>query len=70
MIESGFHGVVGAKAVGPSGHHSDFVVEALDGAVGDFTFGPEPIEDEFLVRPDSQGGCGSPATRLIDLDPP
>jgi hypothetical protein len=48
MVESGFHGVAGAKAVRSSGHHSDFVVEALDGAVGDFTFGPEPIEDEFF----------------------
>ena len=55
MIESGFHGVVGAKAVGSSGDHSDFVVEALDGAVGDFAFGPEPIEDEFFVGAEHAG---------------
>src|ERR1017187_4491112 len=30
----------GTKAVGSSGHYSDFVVEALNGAIGDFPFVP------------------------------
>jgi len=55
MIESCFHGVVRAKAIGTSGDHSDFVVEAFDRAVGDFTFGLEPIEDEFLVGAEHAG---------------
>ena len=49
MIESSFHGVVGAKSIGSSGDYSSLVVESLGGGVGDFTFGSEPIEDEFLV---------------------
>src|ERR1039458_2395234 len=33
VIQGNFHGVEGAKAVGSSGNHSDFVVEALNGAI-------------------------------------
>src|SRR5674476_747995 len=44
VIQGNFHGVEGAKAVGSSGNYSDFVVEALNGAIGDFSFGPKPIQ--------------------------
>src|ERR1700676_603593 len=49
VIEGNFHSVVGTKAVGSSGNHSDFVVEALHGAIGDFSFGPKPIQDQRLM---------------------
>ena len=49
MIKGNFHSLVGTKAVGSSGNHSDFVVEALHGAVGDFSLGPEPIQDQRLM---------------------
>src|SRR5262245_14445117 len=39
----------GAKAVGPSGHHSNLVVEAFDSPAGDLAFGPEPIKEQFPV---------------------
>ena len=55
MIESRFHRRVGAKAIGSSGHHSDFIVEALDRAVGDFAFGSKPIKDEVFVRAEHAG---------------
>jgi len=41
VIEGNFHSVVGTKAVGSSGDYSDFVVEALNGTIGDFSFGPK-----------------------------
>jgi len=37
------------KAIGTSGNHSNFVVETLHGATGDFSFGAEPIEDQRLM---------------------
>lgn len=43
VIQGNFHRVIGAEAIGSSGHHSDFVVQALDGAAGDFSFGLEPV---------------------------
>src|ERR1035437_1142671 len=43
VIKGNFHSLVGTKAVGSSGNHSDFVVETLNGAIGDFSFGPKPI---------------------------
>src|ERR1039458_1477390 len=49
VIQGNFHGVEGAKAVGSSGNHSDFVVEALNGAIGDFSFGPKPIQYQRLM---------------------
>ena len=49
MIEGHFHSFVSAKAVGSSGNYSDFVVEALDGAIGDLTFGTKPIEDQRFM---------------------
>src|ERR1039457_1942972 len=39
IIEGKFHGLEGTKAVGSSGNDSDFVVEALNGTIGDFSFG-------------------------------
>ena len=45
MIKGNFHSLVGTKAVGSSGNHSDFVVETLNGAIGDFSFGSKPIQD-------------------------
>src|ERR1019366_4915806 len=49
VIKGKFHGFVGAKAVGSSGHHSDFVVEAFHSAIGDFAFGPKPIQDQWFM---------------------
>src|ERR1700694_135093 len=49
VIQSNFHSLEGAKAVGSSGNHSDFVVEALHGAIGDFSFGPKPIQYQRLM---------------------
>jgi hypothetical protein len=49
VIKGNFHGVEGTKAVGPSGNYSNFVVEALNGAVGDFSFGPKPIQYQRLM---------------------
>ena len=49
MIKGSFYSFVGAKAVGSSGDHSDFVVEALNGAIGDFSFGPKPVQDQRLM---------------------
>ena len=49
MIEGHFHSFVSAKAVRSSGNHSDFVVEAFDGAIGDLAFGAKPIEDQRLM---------------------
>ena len=49
VIKGNFHGFVGAKAIGSSGHHSDFVVEAFHSAIGDFSFGPKPIQDQWFM---------------------
>src|SRR5260370_1292104 len=49
VIESNFHSVIGAEAVGSSGDQSDFVVEALNGTIGDFSFGPKPVQDQRLM---------------------
>src|ERR1017187_471770 len=49
VIKGNFHSLVGTKAVGSSGNYSDFVVEALNGAIGDFSFGPKPIQDQRLM---------------------
>src|SRR5438552_15276295 len=49
VIQSNFHSLEGAKAVGSSGNHSDFVVEALHGAFGDFSFGPKHIQYQLLM---------------------
>ena len=43
VIEGNFHGLEGAKAIGTSGNHSNFVVETFHGTIGDFSFGAEPI---------------------------
>ena len=49
MIQGNFHRVIGAEAIGSSGDHSDFVVQALDGAAGDFALGLEPVQEQFLM---------------------
>ena len=49
VIQGNFHGVEGAKAVGSSCNYSDFVIEALDGTVGDFSFGSKPIQYQRLM---------------------
>src|SRR5487761_307822 len=40
---------IGAETVGTSGHHSNFVVKALDGTGGNLAVSPEPVQQEFLV---------------------
>src|ERR1035437_5953353 len=49
VIKGDFHGIVGAKTVRTSGHHTKFVVEALDGTVGDLAFGPKPVQQQLLM---------------------
>src|ERR1035438_7654406 len=49
VIKGNFHSVIGAEAVGSSGDDSDFVVEALDGAVGDLFFGAKPVQNQRLM---------------------
>jgi hypothetical protein len=49
VIKGKFHRIEGAKAVGSSGNHSDFVIETLNGAIGDFSFGSKPIQDQRLM---------------------
>jgi hypothetical protein len=49
VIKGNFHRVVGTKTVGSSGDYSDFVVEALNDTVGDFSFGSKPIQDQRLM---------------------
>ena len=44
VIECHFHGIVGAESIRSSGHHSYFVVEALDGAARDLSFGTKPVQ--------------------------
>src|ERR1017187_1071819 len=55
MIQGNFHGVEGAKAVGSSGYYTDFVVETFHGAIGDFPFRPEPIQDQRFMGPQHPG---------------
>ena len=55
VIKGHFHRVVGAESIGSSGYHSNFVVEALDGAGGNFPFGPEPVQQESLVGSEHPG---------------
>ena len=50
VIEGHFHRFIGAKSVRTSGHHTDFVVETLDGAAGNLPFGAEPVQQQFLMR--------------------
>ena len=49
MIQGNFHRFIGAKAVGSSGDHSDFVVQALDRAAGNLALGPEPVQQQVLM---------------------
>jgi hypothetical protein len=50
VIQGNFHRVKGAEAIRSSGHHSDFVVQALDGTAGDFALGSKPIQQQLLMR--------------------
>jgi hypothetical protein len=49
VIKGNFHRLVGAKAIGSSGNHSNLVVESFDGATGDLSFGPKPVQYEQLM---------------------
>src|ERR1017187_1101655 len=49
VIKGNFHSIEGTKAIGSSGNYSDFVIEALNGTVGDFSFGSKPIQDQRLM---------------------
>lgn len=55
MIECGFHGFEGAKAVGALGGDSDLVGEAFDDTAGTFSFGERSFEDERLVAAEHAG---------------
>src|SRR5215472_4514107 len=55
VIQGNFHSLVGAKAVGSSGNHSNFVVESFDGAAGDLSFGSKPIQDQGLMSAQHPG---------------
>jgi len=55
VIQGNFHRVKGAEAISSSGHHSDFVVQALDGTAGDFAFGSKPVQQQLLMR--AQHAC-------------
>jgi hypothetical protein len=45
VIQGYFHSVVGTEAIGSSGNYSDFIVEALHGAIGDLSFGAKPVQN-------------------------
>jgi hypothetical protein len=50
VIKSYFHSFKGAKPIGSSGYHSDFVVEALDRSIGDLAFGSKPVQQQLFMR--------------------
>lgn len=56
MIQSDFHSVKGSEVKGPSGDHSDFVVESFDRAAGDFALGSKQIENQFPMGAQGPGG--------------
>jgi hypothetical protein len=49
VIKGQFHRFIRAESVRASGHHSNFVVQALDRATGNLAFGFEPVEQQWLV---------------------
>lgn len=50
VLDAGnFHGFEGAKPIGSSGDHSDYVVETLDGTTGKLAFGTEPVEQKYFM---------------------
>src|SRR5215468_6834582 len=55
VIKSNFHRIVSSEAVGSSGNHSNFVVEALHSTAGDFPFCPKPVQDQFLMSAQHPG---------------
>src|SRR5438552_3899010 len=56
-----FHGIIGSKAVRTSGHYSDLIIKALDSAGRNLAFGPEPVQQQFLMSPQH---AGDPLHRL------
>ena len=69
MVERDFHGFIGANAVGTPGHHSDLVVEPLDGAAGDLSLGPKPVQRWLFLRNTQRERIGSRAAEH-QLDEP
>src|SRR5215471_10960072 len=55
VIQGNFHSLVGAKAVGSSGNHSNFVVESFDGAAGDLSFAWNQIKIGGLMSAQHPG---------------
>ena len=55
VIEAGFNGFVGAKAVRFSRGQFDFVVESFDGSVGKSALRSEPVENQLPMIPQSAG---------------
>ena len=55
VIQGYFHSIEGAEAVRTSGHHSDFVIQTLDGAAGNLALGLEPVQEQRFVRAQHPG---------------
>jgi len=51
VVQGYFHGFIGAKAIGPSGDYSDFIVETRRRPGGDLPLGLEPVQDQGCMRP-------------------
>src|SRR6266498_460123 len=41
--------MIGSKAVGTSGYHSNLVIQTFDRSAGNFAFGSKPVQDQFVV---------------------
>src|SRR5437867_7962265 len=41
--------MIGSKAVGTSGYHSNLVIQTFDRCAGNFAFGSKPVQDQFVV---------------------
>jgi hypothetical protein len=61
VVRGNFHRLVDAESIGSPGHHSDLVVEALNRLGENPSFGPEPVQQEFLVGAQH---AGHPLQRL------
>jgi len=55
MIQSDFSSMIGPKTIGFSGSQFRFVVEALDDPAGELSFGPEPVQQQGPMFPQSAG---------------
>ena len=69
VIQGNLHGVIGAEAIGSSGHHSDFVVQTFDGSIGNLSLGLEPIEDQLFMCGDREPADLDVAWILTDFVP-